>query len=102
MNENEYAMMSEHSKLLVKQGKLDKEKAEKAIRIFEFLATCDVNDLCIMVDSGAFNEIIKAFLTMTIENSGISPKTQAKALAQLYWIFDEKQSKEVLNKYKEI
>lgn len=49
------------------KGKIEKEVAEKEIRIFEFLATCDTDDLCRMVDSTAFNEII---LFAVKENSG--------------------------------
>ena len=62
-------MMSESYKKLMEQGKIDKETAEKEIRIYEFLATCDVDDFCQMVDSSAFNDIIKAYLCMAVNNA---------------------------------
>jgi len=49
-----------------------------------------------MVDSSAFNDIIKAYLRMAVMNAEISEKSQDKVLSQLRWIFDEKQAKEVL------
>lgn len=58
---NGYTIMADSYKVLAEQGKIEAEKAEKAIRIFDFLATCDNDDLCQMVDSSAFNDIIKAF-----------------------------------------
>ena len=41
------------------------------IRIYEFLASCDETDLCRMVDSSAFNDVIRAFLNMAVLNADI-------------------------------
>lgn len=49
-----------------------------------------------MVDSSAFNDIIRSFTKMAIENAGIDEKSQERVLNQLRWIFDEKKAKEVL------
>ena len=78
------------------KGKIDKETAEKEIRIYEFLATCDKDDLCRMVDSTAFNDIIRAFLKMAIDNADIDERAKENIKNQLRWIFDEKSAKEVL------
>lgn len=93
---NGYIMLSESVSMLAEQGKIDKKTAEKAIRIYEFLATCDIDDLCIMVDSTAFNDLIRAFLKMAVENAGIDEESRNKVLNQIPWIFDEKNAKEVL------
>lgn len=93
---NGYSIIADNYRHLMEQGKISKETAEKEIRIYEFLATCDENDKCIMVDSSAFNDIIKAYLRMAVMNAEISEKSQDKVLNQLRWIFDEKQAKEVL------
>lgn len=77
-------------------GTIDKDSAEKSIRIYEFLATCDKDDLCQMVDSSAFNDIIRAFLKMAVVNAELEEEQQDKVLNQLRWIFDEKSAKEVL------
>lgn len=93
---NGYTIMAESYKVLAEQGKIEAEKAEKAIRIFDFLATCDNDDLCQMVDSSAFNDIIKAFLRMAVRKAAIEQDAKEKVLEQIYFIFDEKQAKEVL------
>lgn len=93
---NGYTMMADSYKMLMEQGKIDKKTAEKSIRIYEFLATCDNDDLCQMVDSSAFNDIIRAFLKMAVGNAELGEEQQDRVLNQLRWIFDEKSAKEVL------
>lgn len=93
---NGYTMTADSYKMLMEQGKIDKKTAEKSIRIYEFLATCDNDDLCQMVDSSAFNDIIRAFLKMAVVNAELGEEQQDRVLNQLRWIFDEKSAKEVL------
>ena len=66
---NGYSIIADNYRHLMEQGKISKETAEKEIRIYEFLATCDETDKCIMVDSSAFNDIIKAYLRMAVMNA---------------------------------
>lgn len=68
---NGYEMMAESYRQLVKHGEIDKETADKEIRIYDFLATCDTEDICRMVDSSAFNDIIRAFVEMAVKNADI-------------------------------
>lgn len=93
---NGFELMKDSYIKLMNEGKIDKEIAEKEIRIYEFLATCDTDDFCRMVDSSAFNDIIRAFLKMAVNNADIDEKSKDKVLNQLRWIFDEKSAKEVL------
>ena len=97
---NGYTLMAESYKKLMNEGKIEKEVAEKEIRIYEFLATCDLDDKCIMVDSSAFNDIIRGYLQLALTNAELDENSQKKALEQLRWIFDECSAKEVLEKYK--
>lgn len=96
---NGYTLMAESYKKLMEQGKIDKEVAEKEIRIYEFLATCSQDDFCRMVDSSAFNDIIRAFLKMAVDHADIDEKSKEKVIGQLRWIFDEKSAKEVLKQW---
>ena len=93
---NGFKLMSDSYKKLMNEGKIDNETAEKEIRIYDFLATCDIDDFCRMVDSSAFNDIIRAFLKMAVDNADIDEKSKEKVIGQLRWIFDEKSAKEVL------
>ena len=93
---NGYTMMADSYRDLMNEGRMDKEVAEKNIRIYEFLATCDKDDICRMVDSSAFNDIIRSFLKLALTNAELDKKSRDKALNQLNWIFDEKTAWEVL------
>ena len=93
---NGYEMMADSYRQLVKQGKIDKETADREIRVYDFLATCDSDDLCRMVDSSAFNDIIRAYLKMAVQSADIDEDAREKVDGQLRWLFDEKMAKEVL------
>lgn len=94
---NGYTFIVEAYKKLMDEGNIEKEVAKKEIRIYEFLATCDVDDFCRMVDSSAFNNIIKAFLRSAVSSADIGEEAQNKVLNQLSLIFDEKKAREILN-----
>ena len=85
--------MADSYRKLAEQG----VDVEKEIKIYDFLSTCDEDDKCIMVDSSAFNDIIRAYVKMAVDNAEIGDKEKEKVLGQLRWIFDEKQASEVLN-----
>lgn len=93
---NGYEMMADSYRQLVKQGKIDKETADREIRVYDFLATCDSDDLCRMVDSSAFNDIIRAYLKMAVQSADVDEDAREKVVGQLRWLFDEKTAKEVL------
>ena len=93
---NGYEMMADSYRKLVEDGELDKEVADKEIRIYEFLTTCDTEDICRMVDSSAFNDIIRAFVEMAVKNADIDEDSRNKVVGQLRWLFNEKTARQVL------
>lgn len=92
---NGYKMMADSYKILEKQGKIDKESAEKEIRIFEFLATCDEDDICRLARSAAFNDIIKGYCKKALESAEVDEQTQTAVIDELRWLFDTADVKDV-------
>lgn len=96
---NGYEMMADSYRKLREQGKINKEVADREIRIYEFLAECDSDDLCRLVDSSAFNNIIKGYVEYAVNQANIDEESRKKVLGQIRWIFDEKTAREVLDTY---
>lgn len=94
---NGYEMMADSYKILEKQGKIDKESAEKEIRIFEFLATCDEDDICRLVRSAAFNDIVKGYCKKAMDSAEIDEQAQNTVIGELKWLFDTADVKDVKN-----
>lgn len=93
---NGFSVMADEYRELMKRGRIDKETAEKEIRVYDFLGTCNSDDLCRMVDSSAFNDIIRAYVEMAVKNADIDEDSRNKVVGQLRWLFDEKTAKQVL------
>lgn len=69
---NGYKMMADSYRELVKREIVTEEQVRRDIEIYEFLATCNKDDLFKMVDSSAFNDIIIAFLTKVIKGTHLT------------------------------
>ena len=69
------------------------EDLKRALRSF-FLCKWSDDDFYTMVDSSAFNDIIKAFVKKAVE---VLPQNeQEKVIDNLRWLFDEKTAKEIV------
>lgn len=58
------------------------------IRVYDFLATCDKEDIYTMVDSSAFNDIIKSFCKKALENSSVSEQSAQDVINELINLFN--------------
>ena len=92
---NGFEMIAEQYKELLKQEKIDEQTANKEIRVYEFLATCKQEDFYRLVDSGAFNDIMKAYMRKALQGAGVDNETTSKVMEELKWLFDTKQAREV-------
>lgn len=97
---NGYELMSNSYKKAAAEGKISKETAEKECRIFDFLATCDEDDICKLFDSSAFNEIAKSYMRITVKelvSEDTITEEQAKAIRNRFsLLFDEKRAEDVI------
>ncbi len=93
---NEYKLMADNYRHLIEKGKIDKDTAEKKIRIFDFLSTCDEDDIGILFNSGAFNEIMKGYLKAIIADAGVNDETASNLRESTRWVLDTKSAADVL------
>ena len=90
-----YKMMSDSYKVLVKQGKLTPEQAEPEIRVFDFLAGCTKDDIYRLVDSSAFNEILRAYTSKACDDAGLPDEQKENVMSALRWLLDTQTAEEV-------
>ena len=98
MSINGFSILADSYKRMIEDDATEQEKEDikKQIRIYEFLATCDTDDFCTLVDSSAFNSIIKAYLHMALVNSNVDDNTQHQVLQEINRTLDEVQAIDVL------
>ncbi|MBQ6407948.1 MAG: hypothetical protein IJJ64_07915 [Butyrivibrio sp.] len=97
---NGFKLMADSYRKAAEEGKIDKEQADKDIRIFDFLATCDEDDFCKLFDSSAFNEIAKSYMRLAVRElveEEVIDEDQGKAVRNRFsLLFDEKKASEVI------
>lgn len=92
---NGYEIMSDSYKKAIEQGKMKKETAEPEIRIYDFLATCSQDDIYRLVNSSAFNDVMKAYMNKAIKNEKLKTEDEERITNELRYLFDEKTAKEI-------
>ncbi len=90
-----FKMVADTYRRLVRKGELTEEQAKKDIRIYDFLAECDQEDLYKLIDSSAFNDIIKAIVKLSLRNIKMDEETGSKILREMDHTFDEMTVKDV-------
>lgn len=96
---NGYSLTAQTYRDLEKKGIYTKEKADKLVRIYEFLATCDKEDICNLFDSSAFNDITRGYILLSIENSSIDEKIKEEIINNSKYVFDDTAAAEVLKRF---
>lgn len=86
---NGYKMMADSWRKLLDNGKISDEKipeTERVIEIYDFLATCNTDDLCRMINSSAFNDIIVAYMKTAVKNANIDDHARENVMDQIYQV----------------
>ena len=95
---NGYKLLSESYKKSAEEGNISKEEAAKHTRVYDFLASCDLDDIFILYDSSAFNEIAKSYIRIAAKElieEGAIDEEQGRAIRNRFsLLFDEKTAKE--------
>lgn len=94
---NGYELMAESYRTAAGNGQIPTDEAEQKARIYDLLASLDDEDLFTMIDSTAFNDIIRAYCRLALKQAGIDDETSDSVMSEFRFIFSEKTAKEVCN-----
>jgi hypothetical protein len=93
-----YRIMAESYRKLVKDGKMTEEEAASDIKIYDFLAECTQDDIYNLFNSGAFNDITKAYLRKALVSAEINDEEKGLIMEELRWSIDTMTAKEVVER----
>ena len=74
----------------------NREYLEKQIRVYDFLGSCSEEEICMLYDSGAFNDITKAYCEKAMSNKGLSEEDIKSVKGEIYVLHDLLSSGEIL------
>lgn len=96
---NGYKIMADSYRLAAEQGKISKEQADQNCRLFDFLASCSKSDIYTLADSGAFDEIARAYMQEAVKqlvNEGTITEEQGQAVRNRFAaLYDEMAAEQV-------
>lgn len=92
---NGFKMMADSYRTLAKQGKISQKDADEEIVVYDFLATCRQADFYRLVDSSAFNDIMKAYMRKALQCADVDKETTDRVMNEIRWLFDTKQAREI-------
>ena len=96
---NGFKILADSYRKAEQEGTMSKGEVENKIRVYDFLATCNDDDICNMFDSGAFNEIAKGYMRIAVKElieENVIDEEQGQAVKNRYaLLFSEKTAKEV-------
>ena len=97
---NGFKIIADGYKKAFSEGKISQDETEKKCRIYDFLATCDQEDICNLFNSSAFNDISKSYLGLAVNElteEGTINKDQAQAVRDRFSeVFDNVQAQEII------
>lgn len=85
---NTFRIMANSYRAEMEKGTMSEEEAAPEIRIYDFLATCNEKDFERLVDTGAFNEIMRAYAERALVNGSTAGLFEISAAKLLKWYYD--------------
>ena len=94
---NGFEIMANSYRTAAGKGDIDPNEAERKARIYDLLSSLDTDDIYTMVDSSAFNDVIRAYCRLALKQAGVDDDTRDSVMSEFRFIFSEKTAKEVCN-----
>lgn len=71
-----------------------KKNMESNIKVYDFLASCSKEERLELFNSSAFNDVVRGYFLMAIDNLKLDEETRSGLLNELRFLFDEKTADE--------
>ena len=99
---NGYTMLADEYKKMLEdeQEQTRKDEIAKHIKVYEFLATCDDTEKCLLFDSTAFNDIYMGYVRKAVNSLDCLDDEQRQAVRnRAYVLLSEYTAKNMLDYY---
>ena len=96
---NGFTMMADSFRQILKQHPEheSREYFESEIKVNDFLGTCTKDEICMLFNSSAFNEIAKAYFRTAMKNQNMDEEKIEDVMNEFRFLLDERTAKEILN-----
>lgn len=92
-----YMMLADaYKRHMAEEG--ETEELKRKVKIFEFLMDLEEEDIETLFDSGAFNEIAKAYTKKALDNTGQTLENRNAIVKELKFLFENRSASEILKK----
>ena len=89
-----YIDLAETYRMRAEKGQISKEEADWKRAVYAFLGTSSDEMINEMFDSGAFNSIVKGYVTLALKNTGTDEEKTKQDLQELQRLFDTIKAKD--------
>lgn len=83
---NGYKLMADSYRSAAAEGKINAGEAERKARVYDFLGTCTKEDMYTLVDSSAFNDIIRGYCRLALKQAGVDDETVNNTMSDFHII----------------
>ena len=96
MNGYEFSIAGYKQVLESGRTDIDREYIQAEIKALEPFACRTEQEIIKMFDSGAFNEVLKAYCKKAMENSGIDKEKIDDVMGEIKWLLDTVRAEEII------
>lgn len=96
MNGYEFTIAGYKQVLESNREDIDREYIKAHIKALEPFAERTEQEIIKMFDTGAFNEVLKAYCRKAMENSGIDSEKISEVMGEIKWLLDTVKAEEII------
>ena len=92
---NGYEHLALSYRKLIEQGELTEDEAASTLKTLDFLATCSQEDIFNLVDSGAFNDIMRNYFRKSLHKAELDKDTVRLVISEFNSLLEWQSAKQI-------